>query len=79
MPKQDCVYQIVLVKKFELYIFRYRPGEESTMIGCLMSKAADPYCPLNWFDAAVVSHQMGARPAKEMQDKLQSFLDGIKK
>ena len=79
MPKQDDVRQIALVNKVELYVFRYHLGEESTMIDCLMKKAADPHCPLDWFDAAVISHKMGAERVKEMQDKLKSFINGAKK
>ncbi len=62
--------QLTLLKKGQYYVFRYLPGEEASMIKVLMDKAQDPACPLDWFDAAVLSHQMGHRMASEMQKML---------
>jgi hypothetical protein len=39
-----------------------------------MEKAQDPKSPLDWFDAAVLSHQMGHRMASEMQHLLKAKL-----
>lgn len=64
--------QLTLMKKGHYYVFRYQPGEEAQMIDTLMGKAHDPNCPLDWFDAAVLSHQMGHRMASEMQTILKS-------
>jgi len=66
--------QLTLLKKGQYYVFRYLPGEESRMITVLMEKAQDPACPLDWFDAAVLSHQMGHRMAGEMQKLLKDKL-----
>ena len=66
--------QLTLVKKGQYYLFRYQPGEEATLIQTLMEKADDPQCPLDWFDAAVLSHQMGHRMAGEMQGLLKAKL-----
>lgn len=59
--------QLTLVKKGHYYLFRYTPGEEATLIQTLIDRAQDPSCPLDWFDAAVLSHQMGHRMGHEMQ------------
>jgi len=66
--------QLTLVKKGHYYLFRYVPGEEAVLIQTLMEKADDPTCPLDWFDAAVLSHQMGHRMAGEMQGLLKAKL-----
>jgi len=53
--------QLVLVKKDQRWVFRYQPGEEAVVIGTLADTAKDPGCAFDWFDAAVLSHQMGHR------------------
>ena len=66
--------QLTLVKKGHTYLFRYLPGDEATVIQELMEKAENPKSPLDWFDAAVLSHQMGHRMGHEMQGLLKSKL-----
>ncbi len=66
--------QLTLVKKGHRYLFRYAPGQEATLIQTLIQKAEDPQGPLDWFDAAVLSHQMGHRMASEMQTLLKNKL-----
>jgi len=66
--------QLTLVKKGHYYLFRYAPGQEATLIQTLIDKAEDPRSPLDWFDAAVLSHQMGHRMATEMQALLKNKL-----
>ena len=66
--------QLTLLKKGEYYVFRYLPGEEARMISVLMEKAQDPKSPIDWFDAAVLSHQMGHRMADQMQKLLKDKL-----
>ena len=55
------VKQLVLVKKDQRWVFRYHPGGESEVIGTLAAAAKDPITTFDWFDAAVLSHQMGHR------------------
>ena len=62
--------QLTLVKKGHYYLFKYMPGDEAALIQTLIEKAENPKCPLDWFDAAVLSHQMGHRMAAEMQSLL---------
>ena len=66
--------QLTLIKKGQYYLFRYLPGEETALIQALIDKAEDPGCALDWFDAAVLSHQMGHRMAAEMQTLLKNKL-----
>ena len=66
--------QLTLIKKGQYYLFRYQPGDESVLIQTLIDKAQDPHCALDWFDAAVLSHQMGHRMAGEMQALLKDKL-----
>jgi hypothetical protein len=64
--------QLTLVKKGHYYLFRYAPGDEAVLIQTLIDRAQDPRCPLDWFDAAVLSHQMGHRMGNEMQSFLKA-------
>lgn len=66
--------QLTLVKKGHYYLFRYAPGTEAELIRTLIEKAEDPQSPLDWFDAAVLSHQMGHRMAGELQTLLKAKL-----
>ena len=64
--------QLTLVKKGHYYLFRYAPGDEAALIQTLIDRAQDPKSPLDWFDAAVLSHQMGHRMGHEMQSLLKA-------
>ncbi len=66
--------QLTLIKRGQYYLFRYRSGEEAAVIQTLIAKAEDPASALDWFDAAVLSHQMGHRMAGEMQALLKTKL-----
>ena len=51
--------ELVLVKHGQRYVFRCAPGEEATLLTQLGDLVRDPDTDLNWFDAAVLSHQVG--------------------
>jgi len=51
--------QLALVKKDQRWVFRYQPGEEQVVLQWLAATANDPNSRFDWFDAAVLSHQMG--------------------
>jgi hypothetical protein len=70
----DDSRQLTLIKRGQYFLFRYRPGDEASVIQNLIAKAEDPASPLDWFDAAVLSHQMGHRMASEMQALLKTKL-----
>jgi hypothetical protein len=70
----NATRQLTLVKKGHCHLFRYQPGDEAVLMQTLIDMAEDPKCDLNWFDAAVLSHQMGHRMAGELQNLLKSKL-----
>ena len=43
------------------YIFRYERGQEADMVARLSDLAANPELSFDWFDAAVMSFQIGKR------------------
>lgn len=71
-PLPDGQRQLVLVKQGQRYIFRYAPGDEAQMLESLIELARDPESELTWFDAAVLSHQMGQRLGKQLDHYLKS-------
>lgn len=58
--------QLALVKDDHRYVFNYTPGEESELFERLIHMARDPNCPLEMFDAAVLSHQVGKRLSQQI-------------
>lgn len=66
----DDARQVVLVKHGQRYVFRYTPGQETKLIQGLVEMAGDPQSQLDWFDAAVLSHQMGQRLSKQLENIL---------
>ncbi len=63
--------QLSLVKGKHRYLFRYRPGNEADVIGAFANLASNGSCEFDWFDAAVLSYQMGRRLEVEL-DELRS-------
>jgi hypothetical protein len=57
----DAVRQLSLVKGKHRYVFRYQTGREADIIAAFASMAADEVNDFDWFDAAVLSYQMGRR------------------
>ena len=51
--------QLVLQKRDQSWVFRYQPGHESQVLKSIAAAAADPTRDFDWFDAAVLCHQMG--------------------
>ncbi len=65
------VRQLSLVKGKHRYLFRYQPGSEADVIAAFASLASDASSEFDWFDAAVLSYQMGRRLELEL-DELRS-------
>lgn len=61
--------ELVLVKKDQRYVFRCQPGEEASLLGQLRAMVDDPQANLSWFDAAVLSHQVGEQLAQRLREK----------
>ncbi len=47
------------VKGRHRYVFWYRPGQESELLASFLEYAERPDVEFDWFDAAVLSYQMG--------------------
>ena len=58
--------QLSLVKGHHRYVFRYQAGREAEVIDCFAGMASDQKNAFDWFDAAVLSYQMGRRLEKEL-------------
>lgn len=61
--------QLSLVKGAQRFVFRYQSGHEAEVIDAFASLAADKTSQFDWFDAAVLSYQMGRRLETEL-DKI---------
>lgn len=55
----DKIRQLSLMKGNHRYIFRYQAGREADIIATFAEMAADDHQEFDWFDAAVLSYQMG--------------------
>lgn len=65
--------QVALQKGSQRYVFHCAPGEEGKLLASLARLADDPATDLDWFDAAVLSHQLGRQMGRNMQRMLRSF------
>jgi hypothetical protein len=79
IPPEDAPFldaadegHLVLVKKGQRYRFACEPGHETQLLMQLREMVADPTNDLNWFDAAVLSHQMGQRMSDRLSELYQN-------
>ncbi len=63
----DAIRQLSLVKGEERFVFRYRSGQEAQVVDAFSELAADRESRFDWFDAAVLSYQMGRRLETELE------------
>jgi hypothetical protein len=56
-----------LVKGKHHFLFRYEPGDEAAVLGALVEMVNRRDVAFDWFDAAVLSHQLGQHLAKELK------------
>jgi hypothetical protein len=56
-----------LVKGDQHYCFRYEVGQESKVLDALIDMVNRRDLSFDWFDAAVLSHQLGEHLAKELK------------
>jgi hypothetical protein len=58
------------VKGEQCFCFKYEPGDEALVLDAMvdMVKKNDP--SFDWFDAAILSHQLGRHLAKELKGYL---------
>ena len=64
----QTIRQLSLVKGSERFIFRYPSGSEAEVIDAFSELAADASSTFDWFDAAVLSYQMGRRLEMELDE-----------
>ena len=64
------VKTLSLVKGREHFCFRYEVGQESKVLDTLVDMVHRRELPFDWFDAAVLSHQLGQHLAKELKTYL---------
>jgi hypothetical protein len=50
-----------LSKGRHTWFFRYTPEDEGVLRSALAELARDPRMPFDWFDAALVTHQLSSR------------------
>jgi hypothetical protein len=56
-----------LMKGKHHFCFRYEKGEESVVLDALVNLVNRREYAFDWFDAAVLSHQLGQHLAKEFE------------
>ena len=61
------VKTLSLVKGKEHFCFRYEVGQESKVLDALVDMVNRRELAFDWFDAAVISHQLGQHLAKELK------------
>jgi hypothetical protein len=69
-PPAPPVRTLNLVKGQHRFSFRYEVGEEPTVLDALVDMVNRREVPFDWFDAAVLSHQLGQHLAKELTSYL---------
>ncbi len=62
----NVIRQLSLVKGDERFVFRYQAGQEGEVIDAFASMASNRESCFDWFDAAVLSYQMGRRLETEL-------------
>jgi len=56
-----------LMKGHQHFCFRYEVGDESKVLDALVEMVNQHDTNFDWFDAAVMSHQLGQHLAKELK------------
>jgi hypothetical protein len=63
----DGQRELLLVKHGQRYVFRCARGQESQLLDQIIEMARDADSGIQWFDAAMLSHQLGTRMADQLQ------------
>lgn len=56
-----------LLKGGQYYCFRYEVGQEVKVLDALIDMVHKTGSQFDWFDAAILSHQLGRHLAKELK------------
>jgi hypothetical protein len=65
--QEQGVKTLSLVKGNEHFCFRYEIGQEAKVLDALIELVNRRDVAFDWFDAAVLSHQLGQHLAKELK------------
>lgn len=69
-PGPSTTRTLSLVKGEHRFCFAYAVGEEPAVLDALVEMVHKRELPFDWFDAAVLSHQLGQHLAKELMQYL---------
>ncbi|HEX8915931.1 MAG TPA: hypothetical protein VF796_26525 [Humisphaera sp.] len=69
-PQPAPTRTLSLVKGDHRFCFAYAVGEEPAVLDALVDMVHKRELPFDWFDAAVLSHQLGQHLAKELMQYL---------
>ena len=53
---------LVLEKRQEVFVFAYKPGQESRVLDVLIEQAKDPRTDFDWFDVAALELKLKEAP-----------------
>jgi hypothetical protein len=65
--KPEATKTLSLVKGDQHFCFRYEVGSEAKVLDALVDMVNRRDMKFDWFDAAVLSHQLGQHLAKELK------------
>ena len=68
--KPAVMRTLSLVKGEQQFCFRYQVGDEGKVLESLIEMVNRRELTFDWFDAAVLSHQLGQHLAKELKGYL---------
>jgi len=66
-PEPKETKTLSLVKGQQRFCFRYTTGDEPQVLDALVDMVNRRELAFDWFDAAVLSHQLGQHLAKELK------------
>ncbi len=61
-------HELALVKNGKRYVFNCAPGHEAQTLNEIAEMVTRAQSDLTWFDAAVLSHQLGERMSQRLKD-----------
>jgi hypothetical protein len=66
-PEAGVTKTLSLVKGRHQFYFKYEAGQEAAVLDSLVKMVNRRDIPFDWFDAAILSHQLGQHLAKELK------------
>ena len=69
-PTPSPMKSLTLTKGKDHFCFRYETGQEARVLDALVDMVNRSDVAFDWFDAAVLSHQLGQHLAKELKPYL---------